>query len=177
MSAAILMSERGVEATSFSEVVAHSGAPRGSIYHHFPGGKTELIAEATQFAGEALAGALVAALAADDPLRAIREFNGAWVARLRDSDYAAGCPIVAATLEGDRTPAASEAAGRVFARWEALLAEGIRPHLTDPDRATSIATITVAAIEGAVVLARAQRSSAPLERVGRELEKLLAAAL
>ena len=50
--AAVVMRERGVEATSFSEVLARSGAPRGSIYHHFPGGKAQLIEEATRYAGD-----------------------------------------------------------------------------------------------------------------------------
>ena len=61
--AAVVMRERGVEATSFSEVLARSGAPRGSIYHHFPGGKAQLIEEATRYGGEFTAAGLTAALA------------------------------------------------------------------------------------------------------------------
>src|SRR3712207_8589123 len=45
-------SERGVQGTSFADVLEHSGAPRGSIYHHFGGGKTQLAEEATRWAGE-----------------------------------------------------------------------------------------------------------------------------
>jgi TetR/AcrR family transcriptional regulator, lmrAB and yxaGH operons repressor len=176
-SAAVLMRERGVEGTTFTEVLAHSGAPRGSIYHHFPEGKEQLIEEATRFAGERFAAGLLSALDTSDPIAAIRAFAASWDAALEQSDFAAGCPVVAATLEGERSPRIREAAGEAFERWESLLADGLAPHLADPERAPGIATMIVAAIEGAVVLARAQRRPAPLERVAGELELLLGAAL
>jgi len=56
--AASLLARRGMGATSFSEVLAATGAPRGSLYHHFPGGKDELMAEATRYAGDRLLHAL-----------------------------------------------------------------------------------------------------------------------
>src|SRR5947209_2451818 len=98
-SAALLMRKHGVEGTSFSEVIERSGAPRGSIYHHFPGGKSQLIEEATRYAGDFIASGLVAALAEDDPVRAIRDFASGWSALLTRSDFAAGCPVLAASLE------------------------------------------------------------------------------
>src|SRR3989440_11061505 len=76
--AALVMRERGVEATSFSEVLARSGAPRGSIYHHFPGGKAQLIEEATRYAGEFTATGLATALAQEDPVAAIRALSASW---------------------------------------------------------------------------------------------------
>src|SRR3954464_6044166 len=67
-SALVLMGEHGVEGTSFSQVIEHSGAPRGSIYHHFPGGKAQLVEEATRYAGDAVAMLLAdAGKKADDP--------------------------------------------------------------------------------------------------------------
>ena len=113
------MRERGVQATSFSEVLAHSGAPRGSIYHHFPGGKAQLIEEATRYAGEFTAAGFAAALADDDPTAAIHRFTGMWLRILERSDFGAGCPVVAAALEGG----SRETAGAAFAQWESLLAE------------------------------------------------------
>jgi hypothetical protein len=92
---------------------------------------------------------------------------------LRESDFAAGCPIVAATLEGERTPGALDAARVAFSRWEDLLAAAIEAHGPRRERARSLATFAIAAIEGGIVLARAQRSSAPLERVANELEQLI----
>jgi TetR/AcrR family transcriptional regulator, lmrAB and yxaGH operons repressor len=173
-SAALLMRKHGVEGTSFSEVIERSGAPRGSIYHHFPGGKSQLIEEATRYAGDFIASGLVAALAEDDPVRAIRDFASGWSALLTRSDFAAGCPVVAASLEGERTPGAREAAGAAFARWQEILTGALEPHVGDAQRAGELATLVIAAIEGAVVLVRAQRSPEPLERVASSLERLLA---
>jgi TetR/AcrR family transcriptional regulator, lmrAB and yxaGH operons repressor len=176
-SAALLMRERGVEATSFSEVLAHSGAPRGSIYHHFPEGKGQLIEEATRYAGDFIAAGLASSLDEQDPVSALREFCSSWREVLRGSDFAAGCPVVAATLEGELAPSAHETAAASFARWEDLLADAIEQHGQTVERARSLATLVIAAVEGAVVLARAQRSVAPFERVAGELEGVLVAAM
>src|SRR3954447_12045048 len=99
-SAAVLFRERGVQGTSFADVIAHSGAPRGSIYHHFQGGKTQLAEETTRWAGEFIVAGAVAALAEHDPVAAIETFRRQWARLLERSDFAAGCVIVAATLEG-----------------------------------------------------------------------------
>lgn len=172
--AALLMRERGVEGTSFSEVLARSRAPRGSIYHHFPAGKAQLIEEATRYAGEFTAAGLVAALAEDDPGAAVTAFCAGWSKILRRSDFNAGCPVVAAALEGDHTPGAREAAAAAFLHWEELLADGLETHTGTRERAESLATLVIAAVEGAVVLSRATRSIAPLERVAGEMRALLA---
>ncbi len=177
VSAAVLMRERGVEATSFSEVLEHSGAPRGSIYHHFPGGKSQLIEEATRYAGEFTAAGLAKALAQDDPVAAIRRFAAFWHELLRDSDYTAGCPVVAASLEGEKIPGARQAAADAFKSWEGQIADALTPHGIPPTRARALATLMIASIEGAVVLARAERSTAPLKRVATELERLFVDAL
>ncbi len=176
VSAAVLMRERGVEATSFSDVIERSGAPRGSIYHNFPNGKAQLVEEATRYAGEFTAAGLIAALGTDDPVAAIHAFASSWTKLLERSDFGAGCPVVAAALEGDRTPRVREAAGEAFARWEQLVAESLEPHVT-AGRARSLAALFVAAIEGAVVVSRAQRSSEPVRQVARELERAVRAAL
>jgi TetR/AcrR family transcriptional regulator, lmrAB and yxaGH operons repressor len=177
-SAALLMRERGVASTSVPAVLAHSGAPRGSVYHHFPGGKAELIEEATGFAGDFIAAGFAAALAEDDdPATAVRHFAAVWRDILRDSDFADGCPIVAAALEGEREPAARRAAGAAFQGWIDSLSAVLRHHGVAEDRASSLATMTIAAIEGGVVLARAQRSTEPLDRVTVEIESLLSAEL
>jgi TetR/AcrR family transcriptional regulator, lmrAB and yxaGH operons repressor len=173
-SAALLFRERGVEGTSFSDVLAHSGAPRGSIYHHFPRGKAELIEETTRYAGDFIAGGLAEALEQKDPAAALRRFAEVWSASLRDSDFAAGCPVVAVALDSELTPAAREAAGAAFGRWEELLADSFEQHGATSERAQSLATLAVASIEGAVVLSRAQRSTEPLDRVAAELAELAA---
>jgi AcrR family transcriptional regulator len=171
-SAALLFRERGVQGTAFADVLEHSGAPRGSVYHHFPGGKDQLAEDATRYAGDFIAAGLAAALADHDPIAALDTFIAMWTDILRHSDFAAGCPIVAAALEGDRSPHVRDAAGAAFGHWEELLAGAIAGHGVPKKRARSLATLLIAAIEGAVVVARAQRSTAPLERVADELRRL-----
>jgi TetR/AcrR family transcriptional regulator, lmrAB and yxaGH operons repressor len=172
-SALVLMGEHGVEATSFSQVLEHSGAPRGSIYHHFPGGKAQLIEEATHHAGEVIVELLTAAVERhDDPIAAVDAMADFWRTVMHDSDFAAGCPVLAATLEGDRSPAAREAARVAFERWQLLVADILQRAGVGEERAHSLASISISAVEGAVILARAQRSNAPLERVSNELRTL-----
>src|SRR5436190_10163008 len=74
-SALILMGQKGVEATSFSQVIEHSGAPRGSIYHHFPGGKAQLVEEATRYAGDIVANLAEAQIDPDDPLAGLQSIG------------------------------------------------------------------------------------------------------
>lgn len=176
-SAAVLFRERGVQGTSFADVLAHSGAPRGSIYHHFRGGKSQLAEETTRWAGEFILASTVAALAEGDPVAAVETFRRWWADVLERSDYAAGCVIVAATLEGEREPAVRAAAAEAFVRWEEAVAAALLGRGVPDARARSVATLLVAAIEGAVVLARAQRSLSPLDRVSAELAGVIEDAL
>jgi AcrR family transcriptional regulator len=172
-SALILMGERGIEATSFSQVIEHSGAPRGSIYHHFPGGKAQLIEEATRYAGDIVVKLLTDAIENhDDPVAAVDAVVGFWRTVLFDSNFAAGCPVIAATLEGDHSPAVRDAARDAFARWQDLWTEILGRAGVPEERARSLASIAISAVEGAVILARAQRSNAPLEGVVDELHTL-----
>src|SRR5437868_10388052 len=94
-SALVLMGEHGVEATSLAQVLEHSGAPRGSIYHHFPGGKAQLVEEATRYAGDRMAKLLTRTVDEhDDPAAAVEALSNFWSTVLRDSDFTAGCPVL-----------------------------------------------------------------------------------
>jgi TetR/AcrR family transcriptional repressor of lmrAB and yxaGH operons len=177
-SALILMGQQGIGATSFSQVIEHSGAPRGSIYHHFPGGKAQLVEEATRYAGDAVVNLLGHAVdRADDPVAAVEAVIGFWRTLLYNSDFAAGCPVLAATLEGDHSPGARIAAREVFQRWEDLYTELLMKAGIAEARARSLGSIAISAVEGAVILSRAEHTNAPLERVGDELQRLFHDAL
>ncbi len=173
-SAAQLIREYGVQGTSFSDVLSHSGAPRGSIYHHFPDGKTQLAAEATQWAGEYIVAGTAAALADGDPVSAIATFGRWWTTTLESSDYQAGCVIAAAALEGEREPTVHAAAAAAFATWEDVFRDALQEHGVSAVRARSLATLVIAAIEGAVILARATQTTTPLSRVTHELQRIVA---
>ena len=109
-SAALLFRERGVQGTSFADVLEHSGAPRGSIYHHFRGGKTQLAEEATRWAGDFMVAGTVAALAEHDPVETVGALRRQWAKILRDSE---GREVAAEALriseERENVPLAQQA--------------------------------------------------------------------
>jgi AcrR family transcriptional regulator len=177
-SAAALLGEHGLAGTSFREVLEHSGAPRGSIYHHFPAGKNQLTEEAVELAGTLGHLVITGSAPGADPVHALRAFIQAWQLGLESSDFRSGCPIVAvATEAGPDEPQLTAAAATVFANWEQAIATMLGTAGLTPIRARRIATLTVAGVEGAVVLCRAERSTRPLLDVGAELEGLLTSAL
>jgi len=90
-STALLIRERGARATSIDAVLEHSGAPRGSVYHHFPGGREQLLREATDYAGEYVAQRLEQT-AADDPLAALDSLLDEYRATLVATDFRAAAP-------------------------------------------------------------------------------------
>jgi AcrR family transcriptional regulator len=177
-SAAYLFRERGYSGTGFRDVIAHSGAPRGSIYHHFPGGKVQLAEEAVRYAGEFLDAGLAAAIEGGDPASAVDAFVGWWRTILIKSDFRAGCPIVAVTVEShDDAPQLTAAASAVYARWQETLAGGLGDAGIPDGRAARLAAVILAAVEGATILCRAHRDLRPLDDVVAELKELTRAAL
>src|SRR5246127_5639613 len=91
------MGERGAAGVTIDEVLSRSGAPRGSVYHHFPGGRNQIFLEALQFAGDSMSTAIGDA-ASHGPMALLREFVDLWEDVLRVSDFTAGCPVVAAAI-------------------------------------------------------------------------------
>lgn len=165
-----LMQRHGVAGTGISDILEASGVTRRSIYLNFPGGKSELVAAATQSAGNEMTTVLRAYLEQPNPVAA---FTQMWSDSLVRNDFRNGCAIVAAACGRDEAPQAAVAAGNVFAQWADLLAESLAQDGMDPAVAESLSTTVVAAVEGAVILARASRSTKPLELVSRHLEELI----
>lgn len=168
----------GASATSIDRVLAVSRAPRGSVYHHFPGGRTQLVAEAVTYAGERVGAQIAAAAAHGSPVRVLEEFIEMWRDQLVTSGYRDGCPVVAVAVESsDEDPQLTDAAGAAFDQWSAQLGDLMVDAGVPSGRAARLATLVIAAVEGALVLGRAQRSTRPLDDVGVELRDLLGAAL
>ncbi|MBV1707225.1 MAG: TetR/AcrR family transcriptional regulator [Hyphomicrobiales bacterium] len=159
---ALSLASRGLQRTSFSEIIQASGAPRGSLYHHFPGGKDELVLAALDAAG-AWAMQQVEAAPAASPLDVAKAFIDLWRGVLARSDFAAGCAIAAVTVAAE-TPDIIMRAAAIFSNWRARLAAQFARQGMGEDHAAGLATLLIAACEGAVLLARAERSMAPFER-------------
>ncbi|CAM02225.1 TetR family transcriptional regulator [Saccharopolyspora erythraea NRRL 2338] len=174
--AADMIRRRGLNATSIREVAKHAQAPLGSTYHYFPGGKRQLAGEAVRFAGETVSELLRKNLDAG-PVEGLRALLDLWREILTGTDFQAGCPVLAVSVEeqDDEGAEVRAAAAEVFGGWESLLADSLRQHGCDAERAPQLATLVVSAFEGAVVMCRAQRSTRALDHVGERLEALIAA--
>jgi AcrR family transcriptional regulator len=178
VSAALLIRERGARATAISDVLEHSGAPRGSAYHYFPGGRTQLLCEAVDFAGEYVAAVIAGA---DDGLQLVDTLIDQYRRQLVDTDFRAGCPIVAVSVEaGEQQDAERMApvvarAAAAFDRWNDLIAARLAADGVPRERASELAVLATTALEGAIVLARVRRDLMPLDVVHRQLRELLLA--
>jgi AcrR family transcriptional regulator len=166
-SAVILLATRGLQGTAFSDVVERSGAPRGSIYHHFPAGKDELVEAAVQLAGDRALGVLDA-VEGQSPRAVTAFFLDVWREVLVRSGLRAGCAVLAVTVATD-SPELLEHASAVFRAWRTRLAELYVQGGLPPDQAARLAATLVASSEGAVVLRRAERTLEPFELVAAEL--------
>jgi AcrR family transcriptional regulator len=176
--AAQLLRERGYTGTGFREVVERTGAPRGSIYHHFPGGKAQLAGEAVDWMAGLARRSIEQSFAEGGPIAGLRAFVEIWRAEFERSGYRAGCPIVAVAVENhDDAPDLLDVAARAFAAWRSAFADSLRDAGVAASRADSLAALVVSAVEGAIVLSRAERDSSPLLEVAAELEGMIAAAL
>jgi AcrR family transcriptional regulator len=177
VSTALLVRERGARATSLDAVLQHSGAPRGSVYHHFPGGRDQLLREATGYAGEYVARRLERT-AVDDPLGAIDSLVDEYRESLLASDFRAGCPVVAVAVESaeDGSDLHNEVVG-AFDRWRQIFADGFAASGINAARADELALLVVSGLEGALILSRAYRDLTPLESMAREIRARVEAEL
>ncbi len=173
VSAALLIRERGAQSTAIADVLAHSGAPRGSAYHHFPGGRTELLCEAIDFASDHVARRIAKA---GTPLEALDVLIDGFRTQLTETDFRAGCPVVAVAVEADNPPVIERAAA-AFTRWLGQLQEQLQAAGASAEQAADLAMLATTAIEGAVLVARTTRSTAPLDLVHRQLRALVTAAI
>ena len=183
--AADLLSRRGVHATSLRTVVQYTGTPRGSLSHHFPGGKQQMLEEAVRYATESVAAPLQSLLNKRGAVEGLQAFVGWWRRVLEESGFEAGCPVLAVAVEpvsseDDAGPAGARAdeplralAREAFERWESILATALRREGVPPARARRLGALIVASIEGTVAMCRAARSAQPLDDVHRELESVL----
>jgi len=171
-----LLRRQGYSATSLSEIVARSGAPRGSLYFHFPGGKQELAVAAMEQTGEQLRDAIAGLMASPGgPAGSLGVLIDALASGLEASGFRDGCPIATVTLE---TAASCEplraTAKRVFTMWLEELERALRSAGMEADAAERRALLVLSAIEGALLLARARGDTGPLRAVREELLASLA---
>jgi AcrR family transcriptional regulator len=176
-SAAQILREGGVAAVGMREVAARANAPRGSLQHYFPGGKQQLVSEAVAWAGHYAAGRVprfLAALSEPSPSALFAAMVRQWTDELSATGVLAGCPVAAATADSaEAVESTRAAAAEAFACWRRPVAEALTRMGVPPGRARTLATLMVSALEGAILIARAERSPGALTTVARELAPLL----
>ena len=180
-SAAQLIRRDGVAATGMREVAAHARAPRGSLQHYFPGGKEQLVNEAVGWAGRYAGNRVarfLAALPEPTPSGLFGEMVRQWTDEYESAGFAGGCPVAAATVDcAESVESTREAASAAFATWNGAVADALTGMGVPRERAAPLATLMIGALEGAIVIARAEHDARALTSVARELGPLLDAAV
>lgn len=166
-----LLATKGVEGTSFAEVLEATGSPRGSVYHHFPGGKPELLHAALDLASKRGLAAMEATRGQPAAV-VIERFLDLWRALLDYSRLSAGCAVVAVTVAADDDDLLDHA-GTIFRTWTGLLTELCAAGGMDVTSARLLAVTVISATEGVVALCRAERSMEPFEEVRTVLLSLV----
>lgn len=170
--AAVLLREHGVAGTTIDRVLAVSGAPRGSVYHHFPGGRAQLLSEAVEFATDSII-ELAGAAGEGDPAVALDAFVALWREQLVASDYRAGCPVLAVVVDSDPAlPELTEQAGEAFGRWQSVLARMLGERGMTATSADRLALQSLCILEGAVAVSRARRGISPLDEAAQAIRTL-----
>ena len=167
-SAATLIRERGIHGVGLREVVTHSGGPRGSLGRFFPGGKTQLVAEALDGAlapvYEELERTLTEAMTFAE---AINMIVAPWRGMLVGHEFALGCPLAATVVDAADNDELRNHVDDMLARWQAPVAAVYLKFGAPPAEAEQHAMVFLAALEGALILSRARRSIEPLDTVER----------
>ncbi len=171
--AASQLSRRGLDGTSLKTVLDESKAPRGSVYHHFPNGKDQLVGEAVRFAGERLLGGL-AALDGRSAQDVVDAFFMAWRMVLTRSDCQAGCAVAAVVVAASGPGDLYSTAAAVITDWTDALAALLVSGGIEKVRSRALATSLIAAVEGALIVARALNSTAPFDEVHASMASLVA---
>lgn len=157
--AADLLRRRGLQATSIRELAKHAGAPLGSVYHYFPGGKAQFVADAVTFTACHVETQLAECLALG-PMEGFKRYFAQWRSVLVESGYSAGCPLAAISMDAQAQQDAPEALSRVsevFKDIKRQIASSLQESGLSATQAGQLATTIVALTEGAILMCRASQ--------------------
>jgi TetR/AcrR family transcriptional repressor of lmrAB and yxaGH operons len=180
LSAAVnLFAARGYEGVGIAELLDRSCCPRGSLYFHFPGGKEQIGVEVVHRVGAEVAGRFrMLHESGVDVATFVERVFKTTAKECKDRNYVASCPMAAiATGFGDGNPKLAAAVGEAFTLWEQEIAAAAEARGMNARNAAIFASSMLAAIEGAFVVSKAQRSSAPHINASRAIQALAASLL
>ena len=173
-----LLAEKGYAGMELRDVATRGRAPRGSIYHHFPGGKRQLATEAATLEGSQIRDAIESSLEERGLRETLELFGDIFRRRAARHPELIGCPVAAAALARPEDPALAAAATAAFSSWEKPIAAKLESEGVDSARSAAFAGLVVSTIEGALLRVRAAGDTAPLDSavagLGDALDALLA---
>jgi AcrR family transcriptional regulator len=176
-SAAQLIRRKGVSGTGMREIVTEADAPRGSLQHYFPGGKEEIVSDALLWAGDITAQLVrrnLRELKSRTPSALLAAIVDGWRRDLNREKFSVGCPLVAATADTAASSAPlRDALRRAFDGWLEPLSESLIDLGVPVERSDNLALVIIAALEGAIILARVRRDVTPFDALVSELGPML----
>lgn len=174
-----LFRRRGYTGTGMKQIAESAGAPFGSIYHFFPGGKAQLGEEVIRSSGAGYLELITTLMTPyEDRVAATADAFTAAAGTLAELDFADPCPIATVAMEVASTDETlRQATAEVFDSWTdrlaAYYADGGIPAPADRETATSV----IALLEGAFMLGRAARSTTPVLTAGTAAAAIVRSAL
>lgn len=168
-----LLAEKGYAGMELRDVAERGKAPRGSIYHHFPGGKTQLASEAAELEGTTIRDTIERSLEERGLKQTLTMFGEIFRRRVKDHPERIGCPVAAAALARPEDPELAAVATAAFQSWERPIAAALRDEGVSVRDAEAFAGLVVSTIEGALLRARAAGSQEPLDSAIGGLERAL----
>jgi AcrR family transcriptional regulator len=176
-SAAQLIRRKGVSGTGMREIVTEADAPRGSLQHYFPGGKEEIVGDALLWMGDVAARRIrrsLSELESTTPSALLASIVETWRRDLSREKFSAGCPLVAAAADTAGTSQQlRQVLRRAFDGWLEPLSEALVELGVPSERSDNLAVVIIAALEGAIILARVRRDMTPFDALVNELGPLL----
>ncbi len=173
-----LLAEKGYAGMELRDVAERGRAPRGSIYHHFPGGKVQLAREAAELEGTTVRDLIERSLDKRGLRQTLSLFGQNFRRGVADHPERIGCPVAAAALARPEDPELAAAATAAFQSWERPIAAALRDEGVSAKDAETFAGLVVSTVEGALLRARAAGSEEPLDSaiggLGQALDSLLA---
>jgi len=171
------MRTSGLAGAGINQVIAASGAPKGSLYHYFPGGKLQLAREALERFGEQQLQDLQAGLRGDTPPdQKIKRVFARMAKGLAAEDFRSGCAVAGVALDLDEDAAAlGPLCSELMETWAQTVAAALEP--IPLARRLTLARFVVTAFEGALIQARAARSAQRVLEAGELVAALIRAEL
>lgn len=172
--AAEMIGTRGMGAMTLRELAKEAGVPIGSTYHHFPGGRQQLIEEAIRTIGASITRRLAVGRE-HGPVAALNAFGEEWRTVLQGSAFRTGCPVFAVATADDEE--LRLVATEILDSWRTDLAEILVDAGIESGRAPRLALLIVGAVEGSIALCQAEKSILPLRDTMDELRNLVSVAV